>query len=78
MITAKAKKLTLKQSIYIIDYNGNSDSNFDNNLEFVDINLFYNKLSIHLLANDLITCIKKRHVLETEDKADEPLKTKVT
>ena len=68
---------TLKQSTCIIDYNGNYDSNFDNNVEFVDIDLPCNKLSVQLLANDSITRTKKRRILETEDEADKPLKTKI-
>ena len=37
---------TFKQSTCMIDYNGNSDSDSDNNVEFVDINLTCNKLSV--------------------------------
>ena len=61
---------TFKQSTRIIDYNGNSNSNFNNNVKFIDINLPCNKLSIQLLVNDSITRTKKRGVFETEDKAD--------
>ena len=62
----------------MIDHNGDSDSDSDNNVEFVDINFPCNKLSVQLLANDSITRTKKRHVVKTEDKANELLKIKVT
>lgn len=62
----------------MINYNGNSDSDLHNNIKFVDIDLPCNKRSIQLLANDSITCIKKRHVLKTEEKAIEPFEAKVT
>ena len=69
---------TLKQSTRVIDYNGDSDSDSDNNVEFVDIDLPCNKLSVQLLANDSITRTKKRRIRKTEDEADEPLNSKVT
>lgn len=61
----------------MIDHNGNFYSNFDNNAEFVDINLSYKNLNIQLLVNNIITCTKKRRILETEDKADKLLIIKV-
>ena len=78
LITAEAMKSTLKQFTHMIDYNGNSDSDSNNNVEFADIDLPCNKLSVQLLGNDFITRIKKRHVFKTEDKADKSLKTKIT
>ncbi len=62
----------------MIDYNGDSNSDFDNDVEFVDIDLLCNKLSVRLLANDSINRTKKRRVLETENEADEPSKVKAT
>lgn len=46
LVIAKAMRLTPKQSNCMIKYNGNSDASSDNNIEFVDINLPCNKLSI--------------------------------
>lgn len=69
---------TPKQPTRVIDYNGDSNSDSDNNVEFVDIDLPCNKLSIQLLANNVVTRTKKRHVLETEDEADESSKVKAT
>ena len=62
----------------MIAYNRNSNSDSDNNLEFVDIDLPCNKQSVRLLANDLITRTKKKRVLETKNEADEPSKVKTT
>ena len=69
---------TLKQFTCVIDYNGDFDSDSNNNVEFVNIDLLCNKLSVQLLANNSITHTKKRYVFEMEDKADELLKAKVT
>ena len=62
----------------MIEYNGNSNSNFDHNVEFIDIDLFCNKLNIQVLPHDFIPCIKKRRKLETEDEANKLLKVKAT
>lgn len=62
----------------MINYNGNSNPDFDNNIEFVDIDLSCNKLSIQLLTNNLITCIKKNYIFEIEDKTNKLLKVKAT
>ena len=78
MVIVEAMRLTLRQSTYVIDYNGNYDFDFDNNIEFFDIDLLCNKLSIQLLANDFITHTKKRYILEMKDKVNKPLKVKVT
>lgn len=67
-----------KQPTQVINYNSNSNSDSNNNAEFVDIDLPCNNLSLRLLANDIITCTKKRRVLKTEDKADEQPKVKAT
>ena len=37
---------TLKQPIHVIDYNSSLNSDFNNNIEFVDIDLYCNKLNI--------------------------------
>ena len=71
-------RLTPKRSTCAIDSNSNSNSDSDNDVEFADINLSCNKLSVHLLANDSMTLTKKRRVLETEDEGDEPSKVKST
>ena len=42
----KTIRSIFKQSTRMIDYNGDFDSNFDNNMEFVNINLSCNKLSV--------------------------------
>ena len=55
-----------KQFICIIDYYSNSDSN--NDVEIVDINLFCNKLSIQLLANNPIIHTKKKVYLKQKIK----------
>ena len=76
-ITAEAMRSTLKQLTRVIAYNGDSDFDSDNNVEFVNIDLPCNKLSVRLLANDSISRIKKKRVLEMEDEANESLKAKV-
>ena len=60
----------------MIDYNGNFNSDYDNDIEFVDLDLPCNKLSVRLLANDSITRTKKKHQLKTRDEVDEPSKVK--
>ena len=62
----------------MIDYNGNSDSDFDNNKEFIDIDLLCIKLTIQLLTYDYIACTKKRLVFETDDETNEHSKVKAT
>lgn len=59
----KAMRPTLRQSTCIIQYNGISYSDLENNVEFVDVDLSCNKLNLWLLANDFITCTKKKHVI---------------
>lgn len=60
--------------MYIIDYNSNLNSDFNNNIEFIYIDLLCNKLSIWLLANYSIYYTKKKHILKTKDKLDKPFK----
>lgn len=62
----------------MLTYNSTFDSNSNNNVEFININLPCNKLSIQLLANDSMTYTKKKYVVEIEDKANEPPKSKPT
>lgn len=59
--TVKAMQPTTKRSIWVVEYNGDFDSD-DNNkdIEFVDLDLPCNKLSLQLLANDSITHTKKK------------------
>lgn len=71
-------KPTLKQFIYIIEYNSNFNFDSNNNIKFVYINLFCNKLSIQLLTNNFIIYIKKKGILKTKYKANKSLKVKVT
>lgn len=61
-------RLTSKQFTYVIEYNGNSNTNFDNNVEFIDVDLSCNELNVRLLANDPITYTEKRRIFKTEDK----------
>ena len=77
-VIAEAIVQIFKQSTCVIKYNGNSDFNIHDNTEFIDVNLSCNKLSIWLLANDSIACIKKRRILETKDKANKTFKVKTT
>ena len=60
-----------------MEYNGNSDFDFDDNAEFIDVDLPCNKLSIRLLANHSIVCIKKRYIFKTEVKSINPQKSKL-
>ena len=60
------------------DSHHNSNSDSDNNAEFVDVDLPCNKLSMQLLANNSATRIKKRRVNETDEEAGEAPKTSVT
>ena len=70
-------RFRIKRLTRVVEYNWDSESdNDDDDVEFVDINLPCNKLSIQLLVNDSITCTKKRLVI-TEDKGDEPPKPKI-
>lgn len=62
----------------VINYNGNFNSDSNNNAQFINIDLSCNKLNIQLLVNHTITCIKKRHVLETNNKKDKSLNVKAT
>lgn len=73
----KAIKQIFKQSICIIDYNGNIDFDLNNIVEFVNINLPYKKLSVQLLVNDSITYTKKRQILKIEDEVNKSLKSKI-
>lgn len=47
-------------------------------MEFVHIDLFCKKLNVYLVAHDFIICTKKKLLFKTENKANEPLKVKVT
>ncbi len=77
LVTAQAMMFT-KRSIRVVEYNGDSDLNDDDeDIEFINvIDLPYNKLCLQLLANDFITRTKKKHVI-IDGKDDEPLKPKV-
>lgn len=55
----------------MIEYNGNSDFNSNNNAQIINISLPYNKLIVWLWANDFMTFIKKKYVFKTKDEADE-------
>lgn len=45
-------------------------------MEFVNVDLPCNKLSLQLLANDFVTCIKKRQIIEMDKEKVEPPKPK--
>lgn len=62
----------------MINYNGNFNSDLDNNIGFGDIDLSCNKLSILLLSNNSITNIKKKRIIKTKDKPNEISKVKIT
>ncbi len=69
---------TPKWSTCVINHKSDSNSDSDNDVEFVDIDLPCNRLTVRPLANDSIICTKKKRVLETEDGADERSKVKAT
>lgn len=54
----------------MINYNSSFNSNFDNNVEFVDVNLFCNNQNIQILANNINIGTKKRRILEIKNKSD--------
>ncbi len=55
---------------------GNSDSDDnDEDVEFIDVDLLYNKLNIQLQANDFIIYTKKKRII-TSDQDDEPPRPK--
>ena len=65
----------IKRSTQVVEYNGDSESdNDDEDVEFVDIYIPCNKLSLELLANDSIICTKKRYAI-INDQDDEPPKS---
>lgn len=61
----------------MIRYNSNFNPDFDNNIEFIDIDLPSKKLSIQLPANDVIVYIIKKCILEIKDKANKFSKVKI-
>lgn len=71
-------KPTPKPSICVIQYNDNFDSDLKNDVEFANVNLLCNELSLRLLANDSITCTKKNCVVKIENKVKETSKVKAT
>lgn len=78
LVTAEPIRPTAKRFTRVIEYNCDSDSDDDDeDVEFVDVNLPCNKLSLQLLTNNCITCTKKRRLIETGDKDDELPKPKV-
>ena len=67
---------TPKRSIRVIHYNGNFNSDSNNDLEFVDVDPPCNKLSVWLLANDSINRMKNKHIVETRDETNKLSKVK--
>lgn len=68
-------QLITKHSIRVVEYNGNFDSdNDDRDIEFVNVNLLCNQLSLQLPANKSINQIQKMQIIETDNKDDEPHK----
>ena len=60
----------------MVKYNRNSVSdNYNEDIDFVNVDLSCNKLSIQLLANNSITCTKKKCVI-TNNKNDQSFKLK--
>ena len=75
-VTAEPMRSRIKRSSRVIEYNVDSESdNEDKDVEFVDVDLPCNKLSLQLLANDSITRTKKRRVIP-DDEDNEPPKPK--
>ena len=75
-VTAEPVRSSIKRSTWVVEYNGDSESDNNNeDVEFIDINLPYNKLSLQLLANNSITRTKKKRVI-IDDEGDESLKSK--
>lgn len=66
----EATKNDFKNVIY---YNNDSDS--DKKVEFINVQLHYNKLSLQLLADIATICFKKRRVNDIEDEAIKTFKT---
>ena len=59
-------------------YNSHSNSDSDDDVEFFDIDLSCNKLSVQLLANTFATCTKKHCINQTVKEAGEAPMTNVT
>ncbi len=75
-MTAEPMRPSTKWFTQAVKYNGDSNSDDDDEkIEFIDVDLPYNKLSVQLLANDSISCAKKRRRI-TDDKDDEPPRPK--
>lgn len=53
----------------MLEYNKDLDPDDKKDIEFMNVNLLYHELNI-LLANGFVTRIKKKHILEIEDKVD--------
>ena len=78
-VIAKTIRPSSKQSPRVVEYNGDSDSDEEEDVEFVDVDLPCNKLSVQLLANNSTTRSKKRRVvIDTDDEAEEVSKVKTT
>lgn len=75
-VTTKAIMPTPMQSICRTKYNKNFNSNSDENVEFMNIDLFCNKLNLQLLANDFIICTKRDMCWKQKMKSINPRKLK--
>lgn len=76
-IIVEIKKPARKYSPLITEYNINCNSDNKEDIEFVDVDLSYNKLNVQLLTNDFNTYLKKRCVIvNTNDKIEEISKLK--
>lgn len=70
---------THKQFTQVVEYNGELDSDDnDEDVEFINVDLPCNKLSIQLLVNDSITRTKRRQTIETDNENDKRLNPKAT
>ena len=78
-VIAMTIRLGSKQSPQVVKYNGDSDSDEKEDVEFIDVDLFCNKFSIQLLANNFTAGSKKKHVvIDIDDETEEVLKAKTT
>ena len=63
----------------MVEYNRDFDSDEEEDVEFVNIDLSCNKLSVQLLVNNsIIRSKKRREVIYTNDKAEEVSNAKTT
>ena len=70
-VIAELMRPYIKQLTQVVKYNKNFDSyNNDKDIEFLDIDLFSNKLNLQLLVYNSTICTKKKLII-IDDKDDE-------